>query len=61
MMLIILQGILEALNYRISQGIQPERGFYVAFGHDEEVGPVLLTYPVNNFNQNLWKKNIISY
>ena len=34
-MLIILQGILEALNYRISQGIQPERGFYVAFGHDE--------------------------
>ena len=31
--LTILQGILEALNERISQGIQPERGFYVAFGH----------------------------
>ena len=48
--LTILQGILEALNYRISQGIQPERGFYVAFGHDEEVGPALLTHPANNFN-----------
>ena len=34
-MLIILQGILEALNYRISQGIKSERSFYVAFGHDE--------------------------
>ena len=30
LMLIIFQGILEALNYRISQGIQPEKGFYVA-------------------------------
>ncbi|WAR25251.1 P2012-like protein [Mya arenaria] len=32
-----LQGILEALNYYVSLGRAPERGFYVAFGHDEEV------------------------
>lgn len=32
-----VMGILEALNFYIAQGTQPERGFYVAFGHDEEV------------------------
>ncbi|XP_045166621.2 N-fatty-acyl-amino acid synthase/hydrolase PM20D1.2-like [Mercenaria mercenaria] len=33
-----VMGILEALNFYVAQGRQPERGFYVAFGHDEEVG-----------------------
>lgn len=32
-----LMGILEALEFSIESGIQPDRGFYVAFGHDEEV------------------------
>ncbi|CAK8676082.1 unnamed protein product [Clavelina lepadiformis] len=29
---------LEALSFLISKGIQPQRGFFLAFGHDEEVG-----------------------
>ncbi|KAL4226044.1 hypothetical protein ACF0H5_014032 [Mactra antiquata] len=32
-----VMGILEALNFYVSNGKQPERSFYVAFGHDEEV------------------------
>ena len=28
---------MEALQFMLSRGIQPERGFFVAFGHDEEV------------------------
>ncbi|XP_052780616.1 N-fatty-acyl-amino acid synthase/hydrolase PM20D1.2-like [Mya arenaria] len=31
------RGIMEALNYYVSLGRAPERGFYVVFGHDEEV------------------------
>lgn len=31
-------GILEALRYLVRNGEQPKRTFYVAFGHDEEVG-----------------------
>lgn len=31
-------GILEALKFMINEDHQPERTFYVAFGHDEEVG-----------------------
>lgn len=31
-------GILEAVNYWIQQGYQPERTLLFAFGHDEEVG-----------------------
>ncbi|XP_045121424.1 N-fatty-acyl-amino acid synthase/hydrolase PM20D1-like isoform X2 [Portunus trituberculatus] len=30
-------GIMSALEYLASTGFQPERTFYVAFGHDEEV------------------------
>ncbi|KAK3610576.1 hypothetical protein CHS0354_009016 [Potamilus streckersoni] len=30
-------GILEALEYLLASGRKPVRGFYVAFGHDEEV------------------------
>jgi len=30
-------GILQAIDILLSQGFQPERTFYVAFGHDEEV------------------------
>nr|CAB3264962.1 probable carboxypeptidase PM20D1 [Phallusia mammillata] len=29
---------LEALNFLLSRGIRPQRGFYLAYGHDEEVG-----------------------
>ena len=32
--------ILEAAEYLIGQGFQPERTFYFSFGHDEEVGGV---------------------
>jgi len=28
---------MEALEYWLSQGVQPKRTFYIAFGHDEEV------------------------
>jgi carboxypeptidase PM20D1 len=31
-------GILEAAESLLAQGFQPERTFYFAFGHDEEVG-----------------------
>ena len=33
-----LFGILEALEYSVKKGIRPKRTFYLAFGHDEEVG-----------------------
>lgn len=31
-------GIMEAVEALVSQGYQPERSIYIAFGHDEEVG-----------------------
>ena len=31
-------GILEALEYKLSRQERPKRTFYIAFGHDEEVG-----------------------
>lgn len=31
-----LMGILEALEFMLEKNIQPERSFYIAFGHDEE-------------------------
>ncbi|MFT4668185.1 MAG: carboxypeptidase PM20D1 [Polaribacter sp.] len=30
-------GVLEAVNILLEEGYQPERGIYLAFGHDEEV------------------------
>ena len=36
-----MQGILEALEFYIALGKQPERSFYVAFGHDEEVDKMI--------------------
>ena len=32
-----LQGILEGLEFLLSNGFRPRRSFYIAFGHDEEV------------------------
>ena len=32
-----VMGVLEAVEYLLRQGYQPERSFYLAFGHDEEV------------------------
>ena len=31
-------GVLEAVEYLLKQGFQPERTVYLGFGHDEEVG-----------------------
>ena len=31
-------GILEAVEYLLSAGFQPQRTIYLAFGHDEEIG-----------------------
>ncbi len=31
-------GVLEAVEYLLKQGFQPERTIYLGFGHDEEVG-----------------------
>ncbi|XP_041347787.1 N-fatty-acyl-amino acid synthase/hydrolase PM20D1.1-like [Gigantopelta aegis] len=33
-----VMGILEAVEYSLSRGFKPQRSFYLAFGHDEEVG-----------------------
>ncbi|XP_061703209.1 N-fatty-acyl-amino acid synthase/hydrolase PM20D1.2 [Syngnathoides biaculeatus] len=33
-----LMGILQALEYLLSKGYVPRRGFYIGLGHDEEVG-----------------------
>lgn len=33
-----VMGLLETAEYLISEGYQPDRGIYFAFGHDEEVG-----------------------
>ncbi|XP_069560458.1 N-fatty-acyl-amino acid synthase/hydrolase PM20D1.2 [Brachyistius frenatus] len=33
-----LMGILQALEYLLIKGYAPRRGFYIGFGHDEEVG-----------------------
>jgi carboxypeptidase PM20D1 len=33
-------GILEAVEYLLKQGFQPERTIYLGFGHDEEVGGI---------------------
>ena len=35
-----LFGILEALENLVESGQRPERSFYLAFGHDEEVGGI---------------------
>ena len=40
-------GILQALEVILSDGGQPKRTLYVAFGHDEEVGLA----KKSNFNQ----------
>jgi len=33
-------GILEAVEYMLNKGFQPDRTLYFAFGHDEEVGGI---------------------
>ena len=33
-----LMAILEAVEYLLNEGLQPQRTIYLAFGHDEEVG-----------------------
>ena len=33
-----LVGVMEAIEYLLETGFQPERGIYLAFGQDEEVG-----------------------
>lgn len=33
----LVMAILEALEHLLSSGFQPQRSFFVAFGHDEEV------------------------
>ncbi len=32
-----IMGIMESLEYIVNNGIQPNRTFYIGFGHDEEV------------------------
>lgn len=35
---VAVTGILEAVDMMISEGFQPQRTIYLAFGHDEEIG-----------------------
>lgn len=34
----LLMSMLEALELKLSSGFRPNRGFYLVFGHDEEIG-----------------------
>ena len=34
---VMMQGLLEVLEYLTRKHLQPKRTFYLAFGHDEEV------------------------
>ena len=42
---------MEALSFMLSHNIQPQRGFYVAFGHDEEVHLCILIIAFFTFYQ----------
>lgn len=35
---LVLQGVLEALEWIVEQDVELKRTLYIAFGHDEEVG-----------------------
>ncbi|KAI0209006.1 N-fatty-acyl-amino acid synthase/hydrolase PM20D1.2 [Lamellibrachia satsuma] len=50
-----LFGILEALEFLLKRGHQPKRSFYIAFGHDEEVGGVEGAY---NIGQTMASRNV---
>lgn len=39
---VFLQAILQALEYLLIKGYAPRRGFYIGFGHDEEVGEAFI-------------------
>ena len=41
---ILMQGSLEALEFLLKSGHSPNRGFFLAFGHDEEVDPSWLSF-----------------
>ena len=55
-----MKGSLEALKFLLKQGHQPQRSFFLAFGHDEEVSwckmfysdCILVFYGVINRNWN---------
>jgi carboxypeptidase PM20D1 len=34
---LFIQGVLEATEFLLKSGHKPQRTFYIAFGHDEEV------------------------
>ncbi len=36
-MMCVLKGILQALEYLLERGYAPRRSFYIGLGHDEEV------------------------
>ena len=52
---LLFQGILEALEHALKDGFKPQRTFYLAFGHDEEVSKIL----VYNEHLEIQKKKII--
>lgn len=42
--ILIPQGVMEATEFLLKSGHVPKRTFYIAFGHDEEVSRITITF-----------------
>lgn len=47
--ILIPQGVMEATEFLLKSGHVPKRTFYIAFGHDEEVSKITITFSTLKF------------